>query len=469
MMSRMKSRRRAPSRPGSKSPSRREPYGRSLVPIGMATILPHTAQRIRHLEDVLLTTLGRWGYQEIIPPTFEYLDVLSEGLEPNLIEKSYKFADRTTGRILLLRPDVTAQIARIVAMGIFGSSLPLRLSYRTTVFRHEPEHAGREREIFQVGAELIGQDDVTMDAEIIALMIECLKQLGLVDFKVSLGHVGFFKALLVRSGMSREGQKRAERAAARKDLPHLEEILMEEQVSKQPAAAILEAPELCGREEVLKRGRVLARGDARLREALDRLSRLYQVLSASGLREHLLLDLGEFRGFDYYDGVVFDVFAGSLGCELGGGGRYNHLIGRFGRDLPSTGFALDVDRLFRALEPSVNGRSGEGSAMRADFLVCGPLSVADRVLQVAQLLRQAGHRVIQAMLPGASIQHAIQQARRASAAAVVMLGTSSLSSDQALVLTGYAPEHDSSARGKASTLVRRKMKVQDLPTMSLRA
>ena len=132
------------------------------------------------------------------------------GLEPELIEKCYKFADRTTGRILLLRPDVTAQIARIVAMGMVGPSVPLRLCYRTTVFRHEPEHAGREREIFQVGAELIGVDDVAADGEILALMIECLKQLGLQSFKIALGHVGFFKALLARSGMSPDGQKRAE-------------------------------------------------------------------------------------------------------------------------------------------------------------------------------------------------------------------------------------------------------------------
>jgi len=111
----------------------------------MATILPRTAQRVRHLEAILLSTLGRWGYQEIIPPTFEYLDVLQAGLEPDLIEQGYKFSDRTTGRILLLRPDVTAQIARIVAMGMVGSQMPLRLCYRTTVFRHEPEHAGRER------------------------------------------------------------------------------------------------------------------------------------------------------------------------------------------------------------------------------------------------------------------------------------------------------------------------------------
>ena len=149
----------------------------------------------------------------------EYLDVLSPGLEPELIEKCYKFADRTTGRILLLRPDATAQIARTVAMGMMGAQLPLRVSYRTSVFRYEPEHAGRDREIFQVGAEYIGADDAAADSEMLTLMIECLKRVGLRSFKISLGHVGFFKGLLVRAGLSPAGQKRAEQAAARKDLP----------------------------------------------------------------------------------------------------------------------------------------------------------------------------------------------------------------------------------------------------------
>jgi len=194
------------------------------VPSGISTILPETAQRVRRLEERLLTTLSAWGYREIIPPTFEYLDVLSPGLEPEVIEACYKFADPTTGRILLLRPDVTAQIARIVAMGMLDEALPLRLSYRTTVYRCEPEHAGRERELFQVGAELIGVDDVAMDAEIIGLMSECLKQVGLSDFTISLGHVGFFKALVARAGLSPEGRKKAEQAAAHKDLPRLEEM-----------------------------------------------------------------------------------------------------------------------------------------------------------------------------------------------------------------------------------------------------
>jgi ATP phosphoribosyltransferase regulatory subunit len=256
---------------------------------------------------------------------------------------------------LLLRPDATAQIARTVAMGMMGAKLPLRLSYRTSVFRYEPEHAGRDREIFQVGAELIGADDAKSDAEIITLLIECLKETGLETFRISLGHVGFFKGLLIRAGLSSEGQKRAEQAAARKDLPRLQEILDEEGVAKRAAQAILEAPELCGQEDVLARGRELAAGDKLVTQALARLTKVYQLLCQAGHGQSLLLDLGEFRGFDYYDGVVFDVFAEGVGVELGGGGRYDHLIGRFGRNIPSTGFALNVDRLFRARSAQATG------------------------------------------------------------------------------------------------------------------
>jgi len=205
---------------------------RSLVPVGMATILPHAAKQVRCLEEQLLAQVNLWGYDEIILPTFEYLDVLAPGLEPELIEHCYQFVDRTTGRTLLLRPDATAQIARTVAMGLTGATLPLRLSYRTSVFRYEQEHAGRGREIFQVGAELIGLDDVTSDSEVIGLMIECLHTIGLQSFKVSLGHVGFIQGLLMRSGLSAQGQKLAEQAAARKDLPRLEEVLANERISK---------------------------------------------------------------------------------------------------------------------------------------------------------------------------------------------------------------------------------------------
>lgn len=322
---------------------------RSLVPAGMSTILPEAARRFRKIEAQLIETLAGRGFEEIILPTFEYLDVLMPGLEPELVEKCYKIPDRTTGRVLLLRPDATAQIARTVAMGMMGERTPLKLSYRTTVFRHEPEHAGRDREIFQVGAELIGLDDVASDQEIISCLVDCLRKIGLRSFKVSLGHVGFFKGLLVQAGLSEMGRKQAEQAAARKDVPKLEEILHNERIMQRAARRILDALDLAGTAEVIAKGRELARRDRALHQALDRLSQVYHALCRAGHRTALFLDLGEFRGFDYYDGIVFDIFAEGVGVEIGGGGRYNHLIGRFGKNLPSTGFALIVDRLFQGL------------------------------------------------------------------------------------------------------------------------
>lgn len=321
---------------------------RSLVPSGMATILPEAAGRFRKIETQLMETLSGRGFQEIILPTFEYLDVLAPGLEPELIEKCYKIPDRTTGRILLLRPDATAQIARTVAMGMIGGRMPMKLCYRTTVFRYEPEHAGRDREIFQVGAEFIGVDNAAADQEIVSCLIACLRRIGVRSFKVSLGHVGFFKGLLIQAGLSEPGRKQAEQAASRKDIPRLEEILHSEQITRQAARRILSALELAGTAEVIAQGRKLAGRNRSLHRTLDRLSQVYHALCKDGYRSLLFLDLGEFRRFDYYDGLVFDVFAEGIGVELGGGGRYNHLIGRFGRDLPSTGFALIVDRLFQA-------------------------------------------------------------------------------------------------------------------------
>src|SRR5262245_6842969 len=419
---------------------------RSLGPIGMATILPHAAKQVRRLEEQLLGQINRWGYDEIILPTFEYLDVLAPGLEPELIEHCYQFVDRTTGRTLLLRPDATAQIARTVAMGLTDSTLPLRLSYRTSVFRYEQEHAGRGREIFQVGAELIGLDDVTSDSEVIGLMIECLRTIGLRSFKVSLGHVGFIKGLLTQSGLSLQGQKLAEQAAARKDLPRLEEILAGERISKTAARAVREAPELYGQEEVLARGRVLAAGDPALVTPLERLARVHQLLCAAGHRDSLLLDLGEFRGFDYYDGVVFDVFAEGMGAELGGGGRYDHLIGRFGHPLPSTGFGLDVDRLFRTVEfPEERAVSA-----RIDYLVAAPRRSTRLLAAVVAQLRQTNSRVVQQTMKGseaALVSNAVTAGLAQQATAVVVVGAQGMDHDEVLVIESLASDRQGRRTG----------------------
>ena len=384
---------------------------RSLIPIGTATLLPQTAQRVRKLEDQLLAYLARWGYQEIILPTFEYLDVLSVGLAQEVLDKCYKFADRTSGRMLVLRPDATAQIARMVAMGLGGESLPLRFSYRTTVFRYELEHRGRDREVFQVGIELVGDDTSRSDAEMVTMLAGLFKQVGLPEWKISLGHVGFFKALLSRSGLSATGRKQAELAAAHKDIPRLEQILTTERLPRMMVRNILQVPERCGQHEVLEWGKRIAGKDAQLLKPLYRLEQVFQHLEHTQVQQHVLLDLGEFRGFDYYDGVVFDVFTSALGCEIGGGGRYNHLVGRFGRNLPAIGFGLDLDRVFSALERE--GQVGPNGFNPVLLLTSGART--GEAFSLAQTLRAAGVSVIEERMermPKSPLSWAAQQARR---------------------------------------------------------
>jgi ATP phosphoribosyltransferase regulatory subunit len=320
---------------------------RSQIPKGVPTFLPAAADEKRGLEAALFEVFEKRGYREVIPPTFEYLEVLAPGLDSELIEKSYKVVDRATGRILVLRPDATAQIARMVGMGMLDPGLPLRLYYSVNVFRYEPEHAGRDREIFQIGVELIGARGPAADAEPVILAGECLRRLGVPRFTIAVGHGGFFQGLLRRTGLSDPLRRELREAAGRKDMGKMAGLLAAAGVRGSHAKALLAIPFLLGGPEVLDTAGRLAPHSADCRRSLVQLREVWRQVSAAGLSEHLLFDMGEVRKMEYYTGLVFDIYAEGVGGEIGGGGRYDHLIGRFGRELPATGFAFDLDRLLQ--------------------------------------------------------------------------------------------------------------------------
>jgi len=339
---------------------------RSPIPQGVATFLPVAAEEKRAVEELAFAVFAERGYREIIPPTFEYLDVLAPGLDAELIEKSYKVVDRATGRILVVRPDVTAQIARMVAMGMVAQPLPLRLCYSTNVFRYEPEHAGRDREIFQIGIELIGPKGTAADVEPIMVAAECLRRLGISVFTIAIGQGAFFNALLRRTGVSASVQRSLREAAARKDVPRMEVLLHSAGVRGRAAKALLAVPELFGGYEMLEAAARLAPRSEDCRRPLARLREVWERMTAAGFEGHLLLDMGEIRRMEYYTGLVFDVYADGLGAEVGGGGRYDHLIGRYGREVPSTGFAFELGRLLhlRAVQGGAAGRTGKQGRRR---------------------------------------------------------------------------------------------------------
>jgi ATP phosphoribosyltransferase regulatory subunit len=336
---------------------------RSQIPKGVPTFLPAAAQDKRDLENVLFKVFTERGYREVIPPTFEYLDVLAPGLDAELIEKSYKVVDRATGRILVLRPDATAQIARMVGMGILDGGFPLRVYYSVNIFRYEPEHAGRDREIFQIGVELIGARGLTADAEPIILAGECLRSLHLDDFRIALGHGALFQGLLDRAGVPAGVHRMVRDAAARKDIGRMESILQSVGIRGPDAKALLAVPALVGGQEVLERASRLAGQSQDCQRPIRQLREVWNRAVNAGFGPHLLLDMGEIRPMEYYTGLVFDIYAGGIGTEIGGGGRYDRLIGRFGREVPATGFAFDMDQLLQ-LRTMSSSKEPAGTLLR---------------------------------------------------------------------------------------------------------
>ncbi len=384
-----------------------------MIPKGVATFLPHAARERRRIVSRLLAAMEGWGYEEIVTPTFEYLDVLHEGLGEGLAEKSIKFVDRATGRMVILRPDITPQIARIVAMLLPDEPRPLRLSYSANVFRHEEAHAGREREISQIGGELVGLPGPDADAEVVALAAECLLSLGLDHFQIALGQIGFVRSILGDSALSPAAFQKMAEAVSRKDVGRLETLLVREGIGRKERARVLEVLELFGREEVFARAAKITTG-TRSKAALARLKNVYEQLRGYGLEKKILIDLGEIRGFDYYTGILFEIFIEGMGESIGGGGRYDNLLGKFGKPEPATGFAFDLEGIQDAI-----ARSGSGESPSPPDVVLvnggkGPSSAIGLVL----LLRRRGVRAIH--WPGKDPARAVAYARQRGISKVIV-------------------------------------------------
>jgi ATP phosphoribosyltransferase regulatory subunit len=318
----------------------------AMIPQGVATLLPEATVLRRKIEKKGMSVLKKHGFKEVITPLFEYLDVLSLGMGEELVEKGYKFVDRSNGRFMLLRPDVTPQIARMVSTHFQNAVKPLKLCYFANIFRHEEAHAGREREIFQIGGEIVGGEEASDDADLLIVVMEILKSLKLHQFRIVLGHAGFVKSILSRC--PDHLQRDIQSAIARKEISNLEALIKREKLPGRIAGQLMQISRLFGQEEVFESARKVTK-EKESRQALGHLEKIYSILKRKKMSDHVLIDLGEVRDFEYYTGMVFEIFLEGEGCELGGGGRYDDLIGRFGYDCPSRGFALDVEKLQSAM------------------------------------------------------------------------------------------------------------------------
>ena len=316
------------------------------VPPGVQCFVGAEARRRRRIEETVVSVFEGWDYEEIIPPLFDYADVFAT---PGLAARTYSFVGRD-GSLLALRPDFTSLLAKIAAGRLAHRPPPIRLYYSGEVLRYEPPKAGRQSELFQMGLEHLGGDSRAADAEILAIAGECVERLGIGGWVLALGHVGAFHGLIRALALDEATADMVGQRVEAKDPDGVRAVLAGARASGPTAEALVRLGALAGGgESLVEAARVLGccpdagRAVAELKEVVD-------ALSTAGLGDRVAVDLGEVRGLDYYTGLVFRVYARGLGFEVGGGGRYDTLLARFGRPMPAVGFMLGLDRVALLLD-----------------------------------------------------------------------------------------------------------------------
>lgn len=299
------------------------------------------------VDEKLASFFGRRGYARVLTPTAEFYDVFlrSGNIMPQ--EEMVKLVEGS-GRILVLRPDMTTPIARIAGTRLGGEVLPQRFYYVAPVYRLDSENMGRSFEITQAGVELLGAGGLRADLEVISLAVDALFACGFQEFYFGLGHAGVFRALVEELHADEETLEELRRLVASENYAALDDLLESFQ-EKDACAAIRALPTLFGGEEVLDEAEAMLRAFPRAIEPLRYLRELVEALKQAGYGEKIKVDLSLMNQIDYYTGILFHGYVDGAGSAVLTGGRYDDLIGAFGREMPATGFAIDTDTVAACL------------------------------------------------------------------------------------------------------------------------
>jgi ATP phosphoribosyltransferase regulatory subunit len=318
---------------------------RWLLPEGVEEALPDQAERLEFYRRRLLDLYHSWGYELVIPPLIEYLESLLTGTSHDLDLQTFKLTDQLNGRMMGVRADMTPQVARIDAH-VLKREAPVRLCYLGTVLRTRSDGVGSSRSPMQVGAELFGHAGIDSELEVIRLMLQTLRALGIEDIHLDLGHVGVFSWLARQAGLDTEQEFALFEMLQRKAVPEIEAYLGTLGLARDVRTSLAALAGLHGGEEVLSEARSrLAGGAPEVAATLDAMERLVERLRDHEPDLALHFDLAELRGYHYHTGSVFAAYVPGQGQEVARGGRYDHIGAVFGRARPATGFSTDLKLL----------------------------------------------------------------------------------------------------------------------------
>jgi ATP phosphoribosyltransferase regulatory subunit len=312
------------------------------IPPGTRDVLPDEMRELRTLHLALIEVFESRGYGEVATPAIEYDEVLARG-DGRTAASAYRFFDER-GDLLALRSDMTVPIARLVATRYAGAEPPLRLCYLANAFRAVRPQRGQMREFTQAGVELIGAPAPQGTVEVVEVLEAALDAAGLDRAVIGLGDADLFRQLLAELGVEGETRDSVLERLATHDLVGLEaELSAVAGISADQCDTCVALSQMRGGSEVLEQARGL--GGAAVERATARLQETYEALGERGVADRVQIDLGLLRDLGYYSGAILEVYDPALGHVLGGGGRYDGLLQRFGLDRPAAGFALYLERL----------------------------------------------------------------------------------------------------------------------------
>ena len=328
------------------------------IPPGTRDVLPDEMRELRRLHLALIEVFESRGYGEVATPTIEYDEVLARG-DGRTADSAYRFFDER-GDLLALRSDMTVPIARLAATRFANAEPPLRLCYLANAFRAVRPQRGQMREFAQAGVELIGAPAPQGTAEVVEVLGAALDAAGLNRAVIGLGDADLYRQLLAELGVGGAARDSVLERLATHDLVGLEaELSALEGIGEEQCATCVALSQMRGGSEVLEQARGL--GGAAVERATARIQETYEALEARGVANRVKIDLGLLRDLGYYSGAILEVYDPALGHVLGGGGRYDGLMKRFGLDLPAAGFALYLERVHVA-QTEEESRKEEGTS-----------------------------------------------------------------------------------------------------------
>lgn len=330
-----------------------------------------------------------FGYRQILTPTFEYYDLFNDIEGTIEKEEMFKFIDRS-GKILVLRPDVTIPIARMGTSMYKNRKEALKFSYSTSVYRTQSSEKGNKAEFIQSGVEILGDDSIDSDGEIIAIAIKAILECKFKDFKIDIGEASYFKSLIEETNLSKVELNEIKKYIVDKNFIGLEFYMDSLEIDETVKNIILKLPSLYGNvDKVIDKAKELSIND-KMNKAIENLSKVYTVLKEYGYEKYILADLGLVSNINYYTGIVFKGYVSGYGREVLGGGRYDNLTKAYGEYMPSTGFGINIDSIIEAMK--LNLLCSE-TVENIDYRVVYEESKRKDAIMLCNTLREKGYTV----------------------------------------------------------------------------